>query len=325
MTKQTTTAEIQMLSHEILIPAVNPRLPLMLLRGLTRTLSGILTKEEKCMAHRLKFGLPVLLGGVAMLFAQAGQWGDRPQMSAADAWPKGIPVHGGGPSVEQRSLGAQPDQASNVVRTPDAPAYSPVVSLRDLAHRVPRKAMSEFEKARKAQQKGELVDSIAHLIKAVSIDPEFYDAVNNLGSSYLNTKRVQLAIEQFNKAIKIGPHKPVAYTNLCLGLLMQGKFQDAERAARQAVNFEHGGTQGPFMLGYALVLQEKFTTEAEQSLRKAATDFPDAVLMLVPVLAAKGDMASARDHLLRYLATGDRSGMEIANQWMKQLDGALRK
>ena len=248
-----------------------------------------------------KLALPVLLAGsVAMLFAQSGQWNDSPQMSAADAWPRGTPVRGGGPWTGPRDLEDQLDRASTVVRPPQARPSSPVVSVGKLAHRVPRKAVSEFDKATKAHQNGDLAKSIEYLRKAISIDPEFYDAVNNLGANYLRTKQVQLAIEQFNKAIVIGPHDAAAYANLCLGFLLLGKLQDAEHAARQAVNVDRGGTYAPLMLGYSLVLQEKFTTEAEQSLRRAATDFPQAALLLAPVLAAKGEFASARDHLERY-------------------------
>ena len=185
--------------------------------------------------------------------------------------------------------------------------------------------MSEFEKAAKAQEKGNLSNSIEHLQKAISVDPEFYDAINHLGANYLQTKQVQLAIEQFNQAIKIGPLKPVAYENLSLGFLLQGQWQDAERAARQAVNIDRGGTRAPLLLGYALVMQEKFTNEAEQSLRKAATDSPHATLLLAPVLASKGDIPSAKDHLQRYLVSGDRAGVAIANEWMQQLDRANPK
>jgi hypothetical protein len=106
---------------------------------------------------------------------------------------------------------------------------------------------------------------------------------------------------------------------------MQGKWQDAERAARQALDFERWGTRPPFILGCALVVQQKFTNEAEQSLRKAAADFPQAVLLLAPVLAAKGDFASAKDHVQRYLASGDGAGVEMANEWLRQLDGTIRK
>jgi len=262
-----------------------------------------------------------LAGSVAMLLAQGGQRDGRPQFSAEDSWPRSMPqVYGTVPSTAQRTWDDQLDRGTSMVRTSAPTPSASVVSVRDLGHRIPRKAISEFEKATKAQQKGELSKSTEHLLKAISIDPEFYDAVNNLGANYLNTKQVQFAIEQFNAAIKIGPHRPMAYTNLSLGLLLDGKWQDAERAARQALTFDRVGTRPPFILGCTLVVQQKFTNEAEQSLRKASADFPEAILLLAPVLVAKGDVASARDHLQRYLASGDRRGVQMANVWMQQLD-----
>src|SRR5262249_40601542 len=149
------------------------------------------------------------------------------------------------------------------------------------------------------------------------IDPEFCAARNNLGATYLHLKRIGLAIEQFNKAVAVDPHLATPYSYLAAAYLMQEKFADAERAARQEVDLDRAGTTGRLMLGLSLVLQKKFTLEAERSLKKAATDFPQASLLLAPVLAAGGQIEFAKDQLQRYLASGDRSGAGLANQWIK--------
>jgi Flp pilus assembly protein TadD len=184
---------------------------------------------------------------------------------------------------------------------------------------VPGKAMKEYQRALKAEDKGDRQSAIEHLQKAIQIDPEFCAARNDLGANYLFTHHVDLAIEQFNKTIAIDPHAAMPYSNLAVAFLMQNRLADAERAARQEVNLDRGGTRGRLMLGISLVLQQKFTPEAEQSLRKAAADFPQASLMLARVLAAHGEIESARAQLQRYLTSGERSGVEIAKDWMRQL------
>jgi tetratricopeptide (TPR) repeat protein len=111
---------------------------------------------------------------------------------------------------------------------------SGVVTLHQLSHRVPGKALKEFESALKVQAKEEHENAVGHLKKAIEIDPEFCAARN---------------------------------------------------------------------------------------LRKALGDFPQASLLLACVLAGRGETESAEDQLQRYLARGgDRNGVDLANQWMRQLD-----
>jgi hypothetical protein len=71
-------------------------------------------------------------------------------------------------------------------------------------------------------------------------------------------------------------------------------------------------------------LQKKFTPEAEQNLRKAAAHYPQACLLLAPLLAAKGEIEPAKDQVRLYLASGDRSAVDAANNWMQELNSFTR-
>jgi Flp pilus assembly protein TadD len=195
-----------------------------------------------------------------------------------------------------------------------------IVTLHELAHKIAGEARKEFESAIKAEKKGDEVSAIKHFKKAVAIDPEYVDALNNLGVSFLHRKRTDLAVEQFNKAIAIDPHAAIPYCNLALALLMQNKLTDAERAARQNVKLDDAGTWGRLVLGFTLVLQKKFTPEAERNLRIAVGQFSQASLLLAPILAARGEIENAKEQLKLYLASGDRSWVDVANGWMQQLN-----
>jgi tetratricopeptide (TPR) repeat protein len=72
-----------------------------------------------------------------------------------------------------------------------------VVTLHRLAHRVPRCAQQEFKRARVAQLKGDHQAAIVLFQKAIAIDPDFCEALNDLGKSYLEIDQLDLAIEQF--------------------------------------------------------------------------------------------------------------------------------
>lgn len=197
---------------------------------------------------------------------------------------------------------------------------SGIVTLHQLAHKVPARARKEHERGIKAQEKGKHESAIEYLKKATMIDPEYSEALNDLGVSLLHTNRADLAIEQFNRAIAIDPHAAWPYCNLAIAFLMQNKLTDAERAARQQLELERASMRGRLVLGFSLVLQNKFTPEAERNLREAAAGFPQAGLLLAPVLAAKGQIEPAKEQLKVYLASGDRSAVDVANDWMQQLN-----
>jgi len=258
--------------------------------------------------------LALLANGGAGLFAQPAQW------EAADVSPWDTPRARARAWSAHRTVDEPLDPAGGKMRASRPGDSSAVISVHELQHPVSKKAMSEFEKGRKAQSKGEFAKAIEHFARAVAIDPEFYDARNDLGVNYIRLDQIPLAIEHLNKAVAIAPRSSVAYANLAVAFMMQNRFEGAERAARQSVSADRGDARAALILGASLVLQKKFTTEAEQNLRKAVPDFPQASLMLVPVLAEKGEIQAARDHLDRYLADGDGSCAEIAKTWKQRLD-----
>jgi tetratricopeptide (TPR) repeat protein len=268
------------------------------------------------MAQGLGVALLALLANGAGLFAQPAQWG------TADTSPWDTPRARARAWSAHRTVDEPLDPAGGTMRGSRPIASSAVISLHELKHQVPKKALSEFEKGRKAESKGEVDKAIEHFARAVVIDPEFHDALNDLGVNYIRLNQIPLAIEHLTKAVAIAPRTSVAHANLALALMMADKFEDAERAARQGVRGDASDARAPLLLGASLVMQRKFTAEAEQSLRKAAPDFPQASLMLVPFLVQKGEIQAARDHLDRYLAEGDGSCAEIAKTWKQKLDGS---
>jgi Flp pilus assembly protein TadD len=203
---------------------------------------------------------------------------------------------------------------------PQRTAPARTVTLHQLTHKIPKKAVKEYEHSIKAQSQGDRDAAIEHLNKAVVIDPQFWEALNNLGVNLVSAKRVGLGIEQLRKAITVDPHAPVAYANLSLAFFQEHKFGDAEQAARQNAAIDPLATTGPLVLGTSLILEHKFTLEAEESLRRATKWFPQARIPLAVVLANRGKLDSAREELHLYLASGDSSGADLANSVMHQLD-----
>jgi tetratricopeptide (TPR) repeat protein len=169
---------------------------------------------------------------------------------------------------------------------PQAP--SGVVTLHELSHKVPAKARKEYKRASNSMAKGDLTGAIEYFKKAVEVDPEFSSAITALGKLYLHKGYIAPAIEEFARAIAVDSHAPAPYYNLAIAYLRQGRYSDGERAARRVVELDRVGTHGPLVLGISLVLQKKFTAEAEENLRRAVCDFAPATLWLAMVRFKKG-------------------------------------
>jgi tetratricopeptide (TPR) repeat protein len=121
---------------------------------------------------------------------------------------------------------------------PSRPAAKPIsatVSLWDLQHPVPKKALRDFNQARKYSHARESAKAIAKLEEAVRIAPDFRDAHINLGVQYARTRRYAEAAAQFETAGKLGPPKAVVYSNLAWVQAAQHQIPEAVASARQAL------------------------------------------------------------------------------------------
>jgi len=83
------------------------------------------------------------------------------------------------------------------------------VTLQELQHIVPSKAWKEMEKAEAARLRNRTDDAIRHYGQAISLDPEFVAARNNLAVVYLIIRRPDAAVAQLEAAIKADPNRSV--------------------------------------------------------------------------------------------------------------------
>jgi tetratricopeptide (TPR) repeat protein len=230
-----------------------------------------------------------------------------------------------GPFDRESHVVDQPSISLGVpTRTSQEEAVASTVSIYKLQHDIPKKAAKEFELAAKARDKGTNEEAVAHLEKAVQIDPNFAEAHNNLAAIYLESQKPDPAISETQAALKADPQSAPAYCNLTLAYLMKQSFGDAEQAARRLADVDRTGSFARLLLGFSLVLQDKFTHEAAFSLKKAQSDYPQAEILLARIDAARGDIAAARGKLEQYLATKDNYGRQLAERWLDALNQAMQ-
>jgi hypothetical protein len=69
----------------------------------------------------------------------------------------------------------------------------------------------------------------------------------------------------------------------------------------------------------ALVFGDHFTDEAVENLRRCADNYPQARLFLARALAGRGEKAPARSEIERFLASGEKTGRDLAQSWLQAL------
>jgi tetratricopeptide (TPR) repeat protein len=199
---------------------------------------------------------------------------------------------------------------------------SGVVSIAELQHKVPGKAAKEFEKAGKAVRKGDEAGAIAHLQKAIEIDPAYTQAYNNLGARYLRAQQFEKAAGEFQKALELDQNFQPAAVNLGLACIALQRFADAEKYARKAISLDATSNRARFVLGIALAAQNREPGEALENLKAAARELPEARLALAQFLSDHGQKAQAAGELRKYLDSSapDPQERPKLEAWLSQLE-----
>ena len=165
--------------------------------------------------------LPLVLSVSAFLISS----GAFAQMSVSAVNGRPDPWNDGDRERKHRSIESDVDRVYEDRQSPAAA----VVTLHRLAHRVPRRAQQEFKRARIAQLKGDHQAAIVLFQKAIAIDPDFCEALNDLGKSYLEIDQLDLAIEQFKRASVVDSHAAGPQSNLAVALLRDNQYAEAGR------------------------------------------------------------------------------------------------
>lgn len=143
-----------------------------------------------------------------------------------------------------------------------------LVSATDYHKKYAAEAVKEFEKGVRAEQQQKLEEAVKHYKKAIEIEPDFYPALNNLGTSYLSLRKFKDAESQFEKVIALSPNDSQGYFNLGKVFAFTERYADAERTLHEGLKREPDGALGHFLLGF-IYLRAGHFDEAEKRLRWA--------------------------------------------------------
>jgi tetratricopeptide (TPR) repeat protein len=211
---------------------------------------------------------------------------------------------------------------SEAVAPPRTKPLAETISIHEL--RLPGGAVKEFRRSEKAVRSGDFAAAAEHLQRAIQIAPNFVQAHNNLGASYIQLKAYESAVSEFQAAIALDAKIQEAYRNLGLGLFLLHRFPEAELAARQALQLDPQASHARYTLGRILAAEGSSSSEAEDLLRQSAPQYPDARLPLAQVLFNRGASREAVAELDAYLKSPGASPdkKQAVQNWMNRVTQA---
>jgi tetratricopeptide (TPR) repeat protein len=205
-----------------------------------------------------------------------------------------------------------PVQPGSGTRTGDT------VSVGEL--KLPDKALQELQRSDKALRSGNMRESADHLEKALAIYPSLPYAHNQLGLRDAALKDYDKALDEFSKALTLKPDYRLALDNTATVLSLQHRYNEAESAARHALEIEPAAPLSRYILGSTLVQQGKYSDEATELLEKVKSSFPRASLFLASMAAHRQENTSAEEELWEYLQSPESTYRQLAQGWLVILE-----
>ena len=226
------------------------------------------------------------------------------------------PVNAGVPWVDAK------DPAATLARpgsSMDPGVSHPGITVPVSQLRIPSKAVKEFERSLKSFQNGDVHTSAEHLEKAVQIYPDFFQAHNLLGARYVTLGKYEEGLAEYRSALAIDPGPGETYHNLAVALFFVKRYQEAEEAARRALELLPQEVAVRYVLGRILVQQGNVGSESVRLLRQSEDRFPNASLVLAEIFFHQGNLDATANALRAYLRAPESRNKQKAECWLAQL------
>lgn len=178
--------------------------------------------------------------------------------------------------------------------------------LTRLTGQFPQNALYLYWLARIDYDAQQYTAAIAKLEKVVALDPQMMRAYDNLGLCYDYLGRFDEAIKYFRQAIELNRKQPQPspwpHLNLAITLLARNQVSEAEEMLREALRYDARLPQAHYQLGLALDRLNR-AEEAIQSLTQATQldpAYPEPHYALGRIYQKRGEKEKAREALARF-------------------------
>jgi len=185
---------------------------------------------------------------------------------------------------------------------------------------IPGKAWKEYSRAQKALNKRDVTGAIARLHKAVEIAPHFVGAWNNLGVIAYQTGRYVDAEKYFRQALE---HEPGAYmpmVNLGGALLSQNRFKEALPYNKEALKMrpQEALPNSQLGLNYSFLGQDELGLKHLIIAREIDPNhFSHPQITLARIYTRRGENENAARELRDFLSRHpDSDDAESVRKWL---------
>jgi predicted O-linked N-acetylglucosamine transferase (SPINDLY family) len=177
--------------------------------------------------------------------------------------------------------------------------------------------------ARRAYQQGVALSvqgqphlAMAHYERALSLNPNYAEAHNNLGVMLAAQGRIDQAMAHYERALSLNPNYAKAHNNLGYALVEQDQIDQAEAHFRRALSLEPNYAEAHINLGVALVVQgqvDQAIIHYERAVLLWPNNFPAHSNLLCALNYTRGN-----DPLAVYTAH-----LDFARQWESPLTSSI--
>lgn len=101
-----------------------------------------------------------------------------------------------------------------------------------------QKAIDKYNMACNYKSKGDYDTSIKLFNEALSLNPNYADALNNLGNIYNAMEKYNEALEHLSKAVILLPNEPIILNNISICLMELGKLEEAKSCLEKAIRIK---------------------------------------------------------------------------------------
>jgi len=170
---------------------------------------------------------------------------------------------------------------------------------------VPRTAREKYESGMQSLSKSDLKAAEVDLVRAIELFPDYYDALEALGSEYTKHSFYDVATPLLTHAVEVNKRGWRAYYSLGIALVESNKRTEGLGALRRAVALNPESINAAMRLGLELAKSDESSDEAVKTLtnvtRMAGKKVPDAYLLLASLYTKKNQNREAADALEGYL------------------------
>lgn len=139
---------------------------------------------------------------------------------------------------------------------------------------LPEEVREVLEAADAASGEGRHEEAVAHLLRAVEMQPDLYHAYNNLAVEYLALGKREAAVEALQSSIGIEPGLVSTHRNLGAIFLESGELEKALEALLEARKLDPADFETQMLLGETYYLHEELS-QARDAFAAAIAVRPD--------------------------------------------------